>query len=171
MTQSLTGPPIPQRADRCEDTPMSKHSLVDPCPPAWPEALTSSGSFLPIGSVVPISVLTFADDGTASDVVPQSTADRLADEIRAELDAMGPAWKPKPWPGPRSGSCGHPIPAEYGHYICTKSDGHDAGGHADDHRAHDTAGTVLASLGPEPTTALKPTVRKRPVRAQKTTVA
>jgi hypothetical protein len=138
------------------------HALSEPNPPAWSAInATSSGAFLRDVTLVPFSapVLRFAPDGTVEG--HQSQAD--ADWVAAELDKMpNAAWTLTDVLGPvgdvTSGAC----LTRWDEWRCTRSEGHPA-----EHRAHDTAGTALASRAGEVTTELKPAV-KRPVRARKT---
>ena len=97
----------------------ANHALPDPTGSVWAAAdpISKSGTFLKVGSVVPFTapVLTFQENGTAVGLLSES----VADEIRAEINALGITWPNEPVQPPKSGSCGETWPDYCGEWICT----------------------------------------------------
>ena len=74
----------------------------------------------------------------------------VAHWVADTMDAIGVVYTPPEWAGPDSGVCGVRWAAEHGQrWICTEVGAHDR------HRAHDSAGEVVASR------PLKPSPRPR----------
>jgi hypothetical protein len=126
---------------------VSAHALPDPTTPIW-----STGTFLRTGSVVPVSVLTFDDTGTAVGLLADPTVipPEVAAWAREEL-AHIPDWVPGP--DVVSPHCGWSWPAPYGEWICTEPPGHSTA-----HEARGGGDVVLASA---PVRKPSPRPRKR----------
>lgn len=156
MNKSLTAPPTPQPDSALtldpDEVQMPSHAMRIGPEPAWSVIhATSSGAFLPIGSVVPINPPVFN--------APEAPPAPPAENYGAELDAMGITYEPSPWPGPVSGSCATRWPTGYvGDWICTLPRGHSSDIPCE---AQGVKGAVLASKGQErtTTTALVPVRR------------
>jgi hypothetical protein len=122
------------------------HALPDPTGPIW-----TTGTFLRVGSVVPISVLNFDEAGTASGLPADPTVipDDIAEWASAEL-AHIPDWEPGP--DLVSPHCGHLIPQPLDlTFLCTEPPKH-----SDAHAARGEGVEVLASAP-----VRKPSPRKR----------
>lgn len=92
-----------------------RHALPD-SDAIWRD--TGRSTFLKVGSVVPVSVMRFNEDGTAVGLLADPTVapPEIAEWARAEL-AHIPSWQPGP--DVVSPHCGHPWPAPYGEWVCT----------------------------------------------------
>jgi hypothetical protein len=164
MTSTVHADSPAALAQPCEAAPMSSHVLNEP----WNTPTLSSAGVLKVGSVVPRtvpeSVLAFSQDGTPVGLVADPTVipAEVAVWAKAQL-AHVPGYKPLPWPGPHSGSCGTRWEApEGGMWLCTLPAGHGPGIRCE---AQGVKGAVLASPTEAlATEAMKPSPRKRTVR-------
>jgi hypothetical protein len=120
------------------------HAMREPAPSIWaPDPVSKSGTFLKVGSVVPISVLNFDDTGPATGLVadPTVTPPEIAAWAKAELKHIK-AWKPGP--DPVSPHCGHTWLAPHGgQFVCTVIGLESC---TDGHTAHGPDGDVVATL-------------------------
>jgi hypothetical protein len=158
VTAPTPAAPLLSSEDNALMSESHSHAMPEPTGPVWAAIHATTGSFLPVGSVVPVSLFAFGLDGTAQGVHAQLAHERITAEVTAELDAMGIVYAPGEWE-PTSGACAFRWAATYGQYICSGSDHHSR-----DHKAHDSDGKVIASHTADVTVALKPASRKRPTR-------